>query len=42
MIVSNPVTILSMSGKNDDNLNFFDELTQRRLLGDELKLFESF
>ena len=26
-----------MSGKNDDILNFLKELTQRRLLGDELE-----
>ena len=37
LFVSKPVTILSMSGKNDDILNFLKELTQRRLLGDELE-----
>ena len=37
LFVSKPVTILSMSGKNDDILNFLKGLTQRRLLGDELE-----
>ena len=37
LFVSNPVTILSMSGNNEDILNFLKELTQRRLLGDELE-----
>ena len=37
LFVSKPVTILSMSGKNDDILNFLKELTQRRILGDELE-----
>ena len=37
LFISKPVTILSMSGKNDDILNFLKELTQRRILGDELE-----
>ena len=37
LLVSKPVTIFQMSGKNDDILNFLKELTQRRLLGDELE-----
>ena len=37
LFVSNPVTIFQMSGKNNDILDFLKELTQRRLLGDELE-----
>ena len=37
LFVSKSVTIFQMSGKNDDILNFLKELTQRRLLGDELE-----
>ena len=37
LFVSKSVTIFQMSGKNNDILDFLKELTQRRLLGDELE-----
>ena len=37
LFVSKSVTIFQMSGKNNDVLDFLKELTQRRLLGDELE-----